>query len=306
LEDPQVRVGRFIATFVILDIALLTVYLILYFTVFAEPTYVPFASGGVSTLVPEGPHRSEDDGPWHADYFGGKGSLVIRARRVPSAGLTDLVRQARARAAGDTGVQADTSAGTAGRSEAERRGPPLSDLVRRSMAPDSARGNAAAETDRGQIITAGRTLMQLLASNTPNLRLTEEIPAFDSAIFCLGAVGRGQRWYRYLLQSGDTIVDLSMHSPHSSHIVYKKVLDVAFLNLRVGGVASDHIAAQAVQEIDGRVSPRWAQGNLFWLLFFLSVPNGIMLILLLLFKLAGRSRGAVAGGAGSGPRAPSP
>jgi hypothetical protein len=302
-----VRVGKFFATFVILDLALLTVYLILYFTVFAEPTYVPFASGSVSTLVPQGPHSSYREGMWQVDHFGGKGNLVIRTRHLPRIGLSDLIRRAKAEGDRRRVAAADTVAGAAGGGESEPGAGDLSELVRRTIAGDSTAGDTlSTEAERGQVITAGRTLIQLLASNTPNLRFTEEIPAFDSTIFCLGAVGRGQRWYRYLIQSGDMVVDLSMHSPHSSHIVYKEVLDKAFLNLRIDGVTSNHIVAQAVEEINGRVSPRWAQGNIFWLIFFVALPNGIMLILLLVFRLAGGSPAGRIGGIGPDLGTPAP
>lgn len=290
------RVGRFLAILVILDLALLVVYAILLFTVFAQPTYVPFASGSVSTLVPEGSHSSDRDGAWQRDSFSGKGNLVIRARRVSSAYLSDLVRRTREQVGSERGARPDSG------------GLDLAELIRRAAAiQDSVPADTlSAEGGPGQVITPGRVLIQLLATNTPNLRFTQDVPAFDSTIFCLGAVGRGQRWYRYLVQSGDIVVDLSMHSPHSSHIVYKEVLDKAFLNLRINGVASDGIAKQAVAEINGRISPRWAQGNIFWLAFFLALPTGIMLILLLVLKLSSGTRAGGAKGAGPDLGMPSP
>lgn len=289
------RVGRFLAILVILDLALLAVYAILLFTVFAQPTYVPFASGSLSTLVPEGPHSSDRDDAWQRDFFGGKGNLVIRARRVSSAYLSDLVRRTKERAGREREARPDSG------------GIDLAELIKRAAIQDSVPADTlSAEGGPEQVITPGRTLIQLLASNTPNLRFTEDVPAFDSTVFCLGAVGRGQRWYRYLVQSGDIVVDLSMHSPHSSHIVYKEVLDKAFLNLRINGVASNAIAQQAVAEINGRISPRWAQGNIFWLIFLLALPTGIMLILLLVLKLSSGARAGGAKGAGPDLGMPSP
>ena len=80
--------------------------------------------------------------------------------------------------------------------------------------------------------------------------MAEEIPAFDSTIFCLGSVGRGERWYRYIVHSNDTVVDLYMHSPRSSHIVYKKVLDEALLNLRIGRETSGDMLKQYLLDLN--------------------------------------------------------
>jgi hypothetical protein len=258
---------------VILDILLVVVYLVLRFTAFKEPSYVPFASGSVSTLVPDGPYSSTIDGAWERHRFNGKGDFVISVRNLGSSELGELVRRNRsdARAADNT---------------------ELGRLVKRALGDTTVAGEGEGSAMR---IEAGRTYLQILASNTPNMRLREEVPAFDSTIFCLGAVGRGDRRYRYLVHSGDTIVDLNMHSPHSSHIVYKKVLDKALLSLRVDGQSSNHILGQALADISDQISPRWAQGNVFWLVFFLALPNGIMLIILPILVLAGRRRESAPG-----------
>lgn len=270
---------------VILDALLIIVYLILLLTVFKEPSYVPFASKSVSTLVPDGSYSASTEGAWERHHFRGKGDLMISVRDIGSSELGELIQLNRDEAQAADNIELgmlvrqalkDTAGTAAGYSGAGYRG---AGDVEPGRSPDA--GSA-------QRIDAGRTYLQVLASNTPNLRLMEEVPAFDSTIFCLGSVGRGDRRYRYLVHSGGIIVDLHMHSPYSSHLVYKEVLDKALLSLRIDGECSNHILDQALSALSNRISPRWAQGNVFWLVFFLALPNGIMMIILLVLTLSGR------------------
>ncbi len=295
-EDRALRARTFAVILVILDSALLALFFALYLTVFSEPAYVPFASGSISTLVPGGPHESTQQGPWEKNYFEGKGRLTIGIRRVSDFSLGDVVRV--------------TRGGAMRELDPERRAS-LEALIRRTQSRGESRGDTlSGDFDLGELVMHlrrdttradsiaipydlyrmehGRTIIQLMSSNTPNLRMTQEIPTFDGAIFCLGSVGRGERWYRYLVLSTDKVVDISMHSPNSSHIVYKMVADKALLNLRIDGVTTNHILEQAIYELDGRISPRWAQGNTFWLAFFIALPTGIMLLLALVFTLRAR------------------
>ncbi len=294
--DRPLRARTFAVILVILDTALLALFLALYLTVFSEPAYVPFASGSISTLVPDGQHESTREGPWERNYFEGKGRFTIGIRRVSDFNLADVVKL--------------TRGGAMRELDPERRAN-LEALIRRAQSREGAHGDTlSGDFDLGEIVKhlrrdttradsieiphdlyrmeRGRTIIQLMASNTPNLRMTQEIPAFDGAIFCLGSVGRGERWYRYLILSTDKVVDIGMHSPNSSHIVYKKVADKALLNLRIDGVTANHILEQAIQDLDGRISPRWAQGNTFWLVFVIALPTGIMLVLALVFTLRAR------------------
>jgi hypothetical protein len=293
MEDRTVRLRRYLATTMAIQALLLVLYVILFFTVFRRPTYVPFVSGGVSTLVPEGSYGAGADGAWERHRFDGKGDLEIRVRQIGGFELSEVVQQQKDVTSATDEVDlrdmvmqslkdsagAEGPAGATGPSDAGgpgvRGGPP----------------QASAEETRRRI-EDGRNYLQLLASNTPNLRFKEEIPAFDSTIFCLGSVGRGERRYRYLVHSGETVVDLQVHSRNSSHIVFKQVLDTALLNLQIGGRTADHLLEQAVSDISDQISPRWAQGNIFWLIFFIAVPLGIMLIVLPFEMMKDRRRGA--------------
>jgi hypothetical protein len=266
-----VRSGRFLATILIVYILLVAVYLVLLFTVFKAPSYVPFASGNLSTLVPEGSCSGSSDGAWQRHRFDGKGDLTISIKDVGTSGLGELIQHNR-------------------RGEPDEDGVDLRKLVRRARG-DSADAEVldpSGSSDSPMRIEAGRTYIQLLASNTPNVRFMEEVPAFDSTIFCLGSVGRGDRRYRYLVHSGDIVVDLHMHSSNSSHIVYKEVLDKALLNLRIDGQSSNHILEQALNGLSDRSSPRWSQGNVFWLIFMIALPTGIMLIFLPILMMRAR------------------
>lgn len=298
------RVRRLIFTFAILDTILLAVFLILFFTVFRAPTYVPFVSGRVSTLVPEGASSSRREGPWEKHSFEGKGTLVVRIRRVAEFDLGEVVRRNLDEAPAAEAPDAETF--------------DLSDMVKRTRgdstvmqtgrrehgasggAPPGGRpgGPAAAmplDDEETLRMEAGRTYIQLLATNTPNLRVMEDVPAFDSTIFCLGSVGREDRRYRYLVHAGNSIVDLHMHSPHSNHLVYKETLDKALLNLRIDGEGSNQLLAHALAELSGRISPRWSQGNIFWLVLFVALPTGIMLVILTVFMLTRRTSGVAQG-----------
>lgn len=255
------RLRRFLATMIIIDTILLAVYLVLLITVFSPPEYVPFASGGVSTLVPEGGHSETRDGTWQRHHFVGKGDLQISVKKVGTFELSDVIRKKRDEKPGGD------------RDE-------LSEMVKRARTDSSGAGGPREGISEQTSTEAWRTYLELVASNTPNLRFMEEIPAFDTTIFCLGSVGRGDRRYRYLVHFGDTVVDLHMHSGNSSHIVFKDVLDKALVNLQVDGKRSNHILDQAISELNDRISPRWAQGNIFWLIFFIALPTVIMLLIL--------------------------
>jgi len=288
-----VKLSRFFIQFAALDGVLLAVFIVLCFTVFEEPTYVPFAAGRVTTLVPDGPHSYRKDGAWERYYFDGKGRLEIAIRPIAQFDLREIILRSR-------------SDSTTGRPKPPPEGPRLSPRQDRGQGPRSGSeerderpgGGTSRESRRSAppraLPPAAMPMddestpreeelgsyIHILATNTPNLRLVEEIPGFDQTVFCLGAVGRGDRRYRYVLRQGTLVVDLHMHSPRSSHIVYKKVLDEALLNLRLDGRASNHVLAQALQELNGRISPRWAQGNTFWLLFFIGLPSAVMVALL--------------------------
>jgi hypothetical protein len=262
-----------------IDGLLLGVYLVLLFTVFKTPTYVPFASKGISTLVPEGDYTTSKDGAWERHRFDGKGTLEISVRRIGTFELSDIVQSRSGRAESDVELRdlVRQHRGPGAADEADE----LSELVKRAL-EDSAVGRETGDSGAGERtrMDAGRTYIQLLASNTPNLRLLEEVPAFDSTIFCLGSIGRGERRYRYLVHSEDLVVDMHMHSRNSSHLVFKEILDTALQNLRIDGSGSNHLLAQALLNLSGKISPRYAQGNIFWLVFFIALPTGIMLLLL--------------------------
>ncbi|MEW5768553.1 MAG: hypothetical protein AB1797_13255 [bacterium] len=116
----------------------------------------------------------------------------------------------------------------------------------------------------------------------------KDINVYQNGLYLVFSRGKSVRAYRAVFSRGETLYWFESETRASSSRYYKKILDVALLNLVIDGEGVNPALGEQINQTDRELSIWVAQGPGFWLYFTIGLSAIIILFLVFLAKLSGK------------------